>query len=320
MKTFEHVYPRLSVVLILIGALTMACSMRDINTEPDKRQLRKMAAEKAKAEEEKAKAEMEKAKTAAENAIPAHNNLHSTLWVQTAAEYDALTRQAYAAAQVSLLAGLKDRKWTAAPVEQTEKFSNLPPAVILDIDETVLDNSPYQARLVAEGGSFNPDTWAEWCKEERAKAVPGALEFIQFAASKGVKVFYVSNRDASLEEATRNNLKALGFPIDEDIDVVLLKKEEDNWGSKKGTRRTVVAQQFRVVMMFGDNLGDFTDDYKTSRAARDQVVEDNKSYWGERWIMLPNPTYGSWQGAIFDFNAPKDARDRVEGKFDALQK
>ena len=88
---------------------------------------------------------------------------------------------------------------------------------------------------------------------------PGSLAFIKYANSKGVKVFYVSNRKAPQEEATRNNLKALGYPIDESEDTVLLKGEMDDWGSKKGTRRTVITQTYRLVMIVGDNFGDFVD-------------------------------------------------------------
>ncbi len=142
----------------------------------------------------------------------AHENLNAVLWLQTAIEFEASAVQAYRLAQLQLDAALSDPSWTAA-LEQQGDASKLPPAVIVDIDETVLDNSYYQARLIRDNAVFATPTWDAWVAEARATAIPGAVEFSKYAATKGVAVFYVSNRTANLEEATRKNLAALGFPL-----------------------------------------------------------------------------------------------------------
>lgn len=294
MKTSQHGAPRAWMILLAVALLASACQVRDLR-KPDPKPV---------AAPEEAAPEAQ--------APPAHQNLHATLWVQTSVEYQAVTRQSYAQATARLGSLLKAREQTAAPVDQTGDFKNLPPAVILDVDETVLDNSPYQARLIADGGSFDPATWGQWVQQELATAVPGAVEFTQAAAAMGVTVFYVTNRTSDLELATRNNLKALGFPIDEKIDTVLTKGEQDDWASAKGTRRAFIARQHRIVMMVGDNLGDFVDGYKVSISERQAIMDKNQAMWGDRWIMLPNPTYGSWESALCTGSSSPEDCDRLK--------
>lgn len=257
-------------------------------------------------------------------AVPAaspavHENFHAVLWTQTAVEYATGTIQTYRLAELRLAEGLADTSFSAAP-EQTEGFEDLPPAVIMDLDETVLDNSPYQAWLVASGQSFSSDTWDAWCEAEQAGAVPGALEFVRYAVDNGVTVFFVSNRGAAVEEATRANLEALGFgfALTDDFDNVLLKREQDDWGSAKGTRRIVVAETHRVVLSIGDNLGDFVDGYKVSTDERDAIMDANADAWGTRWIVLPNPQYGSWEGSLFGFDYALDRAAIDAAKLGAL--
>jgi acid phosphatase len=250
--------------------------------------------------------------------IPTNDNLNATLWVQTSTEYRTMTRQAYKLAEIQLKAALKDRKWTAS-LEQTEKFSKLVPAVILDVDETVLDNSPYQARLIKNDDSFNPTTWAQWVAEKRAKGIAGALEFCNFAKENNVKVFYVTNRTKELEADTRANLEALGFPLEEE-DTLLMKNEREDWGSAKGTRRIAVGERHRILLLIGDNLGDFVDGYKGSIADRSMIENEHAEKWGVKWIVLPNPTYGSWVGAIFKgMEKPITDEQRAKKKYDTLE-
>ena len=180
------------------------------------------------------------AAVAAGNAA-AHENLNAVLWLQTALEFEASAVQAYRLAHLQLDAALPDPMWTAA-IEQQGDASKLPPAVIVDIDETVLDNSYYQARLIRDNAVFATPTWDAWVAEARATAVPGAVEFSKYAASKGVAIFYVSNRTANLEEATRKNLAALGFPLLAGVDTVLVRGERPEWyASAKGPRRAFIA-------------------------------------------------------------------------------
>jgi len=237
-------------------------------------------------------------------------NLNAVLWVQTAAEYQASARQAYAVAEMALDAALADPTWTAATEQQDADFADLPVAVVLDVDETVLDNSPNQARQVLDDRDFTTEMWHEWVREELAGAVPGALEFTQAAAERGIRVFYVTNRRHQVEESTRRNLAALGFPLDAEVDTVLTRDERPDWGSDKGSRRARVAADHRVLLQIGDNLGDFVSGVDVDRASRQALVERYAEYWGRRWIMLPNPQYGSWAGAIigFQFGLDRDSK------------
>ena len=224
-----------------------------------------------------------------------HPGLLATAYVQASAECRALSLQVYRQARVHLPAALKDLGWTAIPGRGGDK----PPAIILDIDETLLDNTPWQVRAI-NGGYDYPTGWKEWCLEAQADALPGALEFVKHAASMGIKIFYVSNRKAPVEAATRLNLKALGFPLSADRDTVLLRNEKEEWGSDKTSRREVVARDYRVLMMFGDNLGDFleTEPSRANASVRAKAVDEHKEYWGSRWHMLPNPIYGGWPSSI----------------------
>jgi len=242
----------------------------------------------------------------------------ATLWVQHAAEYDAITTGAYQAAVRRLPALLADSSVTAV-TEQVKKYKSLPPAVILDVDETVLDNSPYQARMIRQHKTFDLEAWTRWVREAQAKPIAGALEFTQYAADHGVSVFYVTNRSHQVEAATYKNLKAAGFPLVEGKDMILTKGERDDWTSDKSTRRAYVAKNYRVIMQFGDNLNDFVDTSGRSEHERDRVIQQYEDYWGNRWFALPNPNYGSWEQALYGKEKNLDAEHKLKIKSDKLE-
>jgi len=249
-----------------------------------------------------------------QSASAAHENLNATLWMQTALEYEATALQAFRLAQLQLDAALADRTWTAA-IEQTGDAASLPPAVIVDVDETVLDNSYYQARMVRDSTAYASTTWDPWVKEAKATAIPGAREFARYAADKGVTVFYVTNRTANLEEATRANLEAEQFPVSKEFDVVLTRGERPEWSaSAKGPRRAHVASKYRILLLVGDDLGDFVVDAAGTPDERRARTEPYDGWWGRRWIMLPNPTYGSWERAIVG-----DSTDHLDARRKALR-
>jgi len=249
------------------------------------------------------------AATPAMAAVPADDNLNATLWMQHSVEYAGTTQTAFSLAKIRLNEALKDKVWTAAPAEQTGKFAELPPAIICDVDETLLDNSAYQAWNITAGTSFSNETWSKFVQAGISKAVPGAVEFANYAAAKGITVFYVSNRTEDGEQATRDNMAKLAFPMGGNVDTFLMQKEKEDWTSKKGTRRAVVAQNYRILLLLGDNFGDFVDAYKGTEAERQQVYAANATHWGHDWIMLPNPSYGSFEAVPykFDYGATPDA-------------
>jgi 5'-nucleotidase (lipoprotein e(P4) family) len=245
----------------------------------------------------------------AADALPQNDLLNAEVWMQTAIEYRANCLTVYALAKTRLEEALADKSWTA--YDQKGDYRDLPPAVILDLDETAIDNSAYEAGLVVDGRDFDPKTWDAWTKAEQAKAIPGAVEFGNYAASKGVKVFYVSNRNADQKEATERNLQALGFPMGGNVDTFLMQKDRPEWAAGgKGVRFAFVAKDYRVLLLFGDNIGDFSDLYRGSLAERDKTFEALKTHFGHDWMMRANPSYGSWESAAYghDFRLSADER------------
>ncbi len=235
-----------------------------------------------------------------------NDNFNATLWTQISAEFRAITLQTYKTASKNLDSALKDKKWSAE-LSQKEDFEDLSPCVILDIDETVLDNSLYQGQLVLDNSSYATKTWDKWIKMAKATKVKGALNFVKKAKEKGVTVFYLTNRKCierdnlfcPQELETIKNLERLGFPKVKEEEI-LLRYEKENWGSEKLSRRQEIAKNYRVLMLFGDDLGDFLPKVKKeiSPEQRFDLVETFNDYWGEKWFILPNPTYGSWLGIL----------------------
>lgn len=179
------------------------------------------------------------------------------------------------------------------------------PAVIVDVDETVLDNSIYQVRAAFDGSTFDPVTWTAWCNEAAAPALPGALEFLKYAAGKGCTVFYITNRNEAEKEATIRNLAKLGFP-DADAGHVWVMAD----GSDKTARRAAVkAAGHEVVLLVGDQLTDFDQRLKHRTVGeRDLGVREGfADSLAQYFILLPNPMYGTW----LDVVTGRDEEDKV---------
>lgn len=239
---------------------------------------------------------------------PGHSIVSATLWAQSAAEFRAAAIQTYAAATHALDAALADRAGTTKPA-----------AVVLDLDETALDNSGYAARSIRRGATFHFDAhWSAWVAESSAPAVPGVREFLEHARSRGVTPFYVTNRTAAMEAATRVNLEALGFPLSATEDTVLVRGERPEWSaSDKTARRDHIASRYRILLLLGDDLNDFAAVRGASPEDRRKFVDATEENWGTLWFMVPNPIYGSWEGAA---TGPSGSPcDELQKKIDALE-
>ncbi len=235
----------------------------------------------------------------------------AVLYMQKAAEYRALCYQAFNLARIQLDSGLDKKNLKKLP----KPVRKMPMAIVVDIDETVLDNSPSQALGIRTNTPFNTKDWYAWTNLRRAKAVPGAVEFVNYAVSKGVKIFYISNRDEKNEkQATLDNLKSAGF-ADVSADNVLLRTVE----SGKDARRAVASAKHRIVMLVGDNLDDFTSAFeKKSIADRFAEVEKARDQWGKNFIVLPNAMYGTWENAIYEYQRLTEAQ-KAEKRAAALE-
>jgi 5'-nucleotidase (lipoprotein e(P4) family) len=215
--------------------------------------------------------------------------LMATLYVQRASEYKALCYQAYNLAHYKL----------------DEKINNYKGdkklAVIVDIDETVLDNSPFTAKSIIENTDY-PKYWDEWCNLSKAQSIPGAMEFLKYAESRGVETFYVSNRKAHLTPATLKNLQENGFPFADSTHLFLRTKSSD-----KEIRRNKIREDHDVLLYFGDALGDFLPTFdEPSTEARNALANEIQNRFGNDFFVLPNPTYGTWMNSLLT-GVPKSA-------------
>jgi 5'-nucleotidase (lipoprotein e(P4) family) len=244
-----------------------------------------------------------------------HDGLNATLWMQGSAEYRATVLGLFRVAREVLDRALDDPEWNALPKqERAADFRHLPLAIIADADETLIDNSAYQARGIRDDIGYSRESFRAWVEERRATAMPGAAEFLRHAAGRGVTVFYITNRDAPEEFAgTLDNLRALGFPVARDGSNLMLRGDPRAPAGEKGERRRWVGERYRVLLLLGDNLGDFVDGIDADPATRQALVDRHRDYWGERWIMLPNPSYGSWESSLIRHprdGAGDDPRER----------
>lgn len=218
----------------------------------------------------------------------------ATLWYQRAAELKALSYQAFNIARLQLDL---DLQFNEEPSER---------AIIVDIDETILDNSAYQAHVVLSGKGFDPQTWEQWVDLAQASALPGAVEFINYAHSQGVEVFYITNRYERGREKTIKNLALWGLPVKSEN--LLMRVDEHS----KKQRRQQVKDQYRVVLLMGDQLEDFSHRFDdVDLAERDEVTEFYRDQFGHRFIILPNPMYGMWERLFYQDQTQKQSRWQV---------
>lgn len=204
----------------------------------------------------------------------------AVLWQQNAGEYRALCFQAYNTAKLRLDLALSN-----------PEFNGKKLAIITDIDETVMDNSPYNAKLILTDAEYTKEEWVNWGSKQSALAVPGATSFLNYAKSKGVEVFYISNRFEEQLSATINNMKAIDFPYADEQHVFLMSSTSD-----KQPRFENVLKEHTVVLFMGDNLTDFTSKFRVNTTEeRNAITNSLQADFGVKFIVLPNPMYGDWE-------------------------
>ncbi len=258
-----------------------------------------------------------------------HENLNAALWMQTSAEYEMSTTMAYDRAEGLLEASIarakEDPQWTAA-IEQTGNLSAKPFAVVLDVDETVLDNHRFQGQLTrARAGQFDKTLWADWIQHFDAPAVKGARAFAQHATERGVKLMFVTSRTSRARPRTLMDLRGeLQIAVDPD-DLWMVPDKESNsdirptdLDGNKALRRARIGERYRILLLVGDDLGDFVPvagmDWKARRAEAYKYA----AYWSSRWVLLPNPTYGSWEHSLYEAGDHND-KQRLARKWRLLE-
>lgn len=238
--------------------------------------------------------------TGCQQAPKGHDQLDAVLWTQTAIEHEVLYQQIYAAATRQLKPALADPQWDAL-AQAPRNLQNLPPALIVDIDETLLDNTPVNAKAVVEGGAYDYAEWYRWVEKAEARALPGSVAFMQAAAQLGITPYYLTNREPGQEADTQRNLQRAGFPIDDAGQILTAGTATGGCqqaGSDKTCRRHWVGERARVLLMVGDSYGDFIAAPNRLSAQR-QAAAPYQAWFGQRWFLLPNPTYGGWYTAPY---------------------
>jgi 5'-nucleotidase (lipoprotein e(P4) family) len=212
----------------------------------------------------------------------------AVLWTQSSAEYRALAYQTFSLARL---------RFDQAVTNHKSRRSAKPPAIVVDIDETVMDNSRFEAELILRGVSYTSQSWQAWCERAEAGAVPGAVEFLNYATRRGAHVFYITNRLQAEKAGTITNLKQLGFP-EVSEETVMIRAQGSS--ASKESRREMVRSRYRIVLLVGDNLNDFNDDFAGKTITqRNAEVDRQRAEFGSVFIVVPNPMYGDWESAIY---------------------
>lgn len=236
------------------------------------------------------------AKTPDTGALLSQQNVDATIYQYSSAEVYRLYEQGYELARIRLDANL-------------QRPHTLPPAVIVDIDETVLDNSPNNVTDIVHGRTYSPATWKQWTNMASAKALPGAVDFLNYAVGRGCAIYYISNRDVDEELATVKNLQIAGFPMADEEHVMPMTDSSD-----KTERRAEVAKDHYIALLVGDQLTDFDQRFhdRTADMGKKQVdaLRDSLEHY---FIMLPNSMYGRWLDVIT--SRPDSVKLRNKARF-----
>ncbi|KAA9361226.1 5'-nucleotidase, lipoprotein e(P4) family [Ochrobactrum quorumnocens] len=218
-------------------------------------------------------------------------NVGALNWMQQSGEYEALAYQAFNSAR---------KAFDTAKVRKGYRK-----AVIVDLDETMIDNSAYAGWRIQHNVPYTEKTWARWMAAEQARSIPGAVDFARHVNSHGGTMFYVTNRDAKSFEHTAANIRKLGFP-GVSTKTLLLNSGQSN---KQARFDTIKAAGFDAVVYVGDNLNDFGGvTYHKNNQQRRAFVAANQAAFGTKFFMLPNPSYGDWVSGM----APEYYKQSVE--------
>ncbi|MBD2816056.1 5'-nucleotidase, lipoprotein e(P4) family [Xenorhabdus sp. Flor] len=229
--------------------------------------------------------------------ILAKQNTSAVLWVQNSSEYLALMTQAFNIAK-----------------DTFDRADNIPgkkKAVVVDLDETILNSTPYDAQLIKSGELSNRRNWGEWVSKEKSSPIPGAVHFVNYIINNGGEIFYVSNRKSDAYQHTMNNLIKNGFPHVSEKTLLL----RDKMANKQHRFNTITASGYNIVVFIGDNLNDFGDIfYRKKDNKRKELVMMNAPNFGYKFILMPNPIYGSWENVLTDSYSGLNLNEKIEAR------
>lgn len=232
---------------------------------------------------------------------PSRDYTNAVLWQQYSGEYRALAFQAYNFAKLSL----KEALWDQANAK--------PNCVIVDVDETILNNSAFQGHEIKNGVSYAAADWIKWTGLAAADTVPGALAFLKFAAGKNVETFYITNRNVADHDGTLKNLQKFGFPYADETHLLLKTTTSD-----KEPRRQKVLEKYTILLLCGDNLSDFSNLFYRENKDTKEQVNAMQHLFGSRFIVLPNPMYGDWEKLLYKDDKLNE-EDKAKQRLDKLK-
>lgn len=246
-----------------------------------------------------------------------YENLKGAAAWQMSAEAQGLMMQAFETAKFRLDVAISKNGGTGNGL-----------AIITDMDDTIVDGVHYTTDLML-GGKRNNVQFAKFLMTDACNALPGALDFLNYAKEKGVEIFYLTNRSErgykSTEEGYQNKngydekqdsilddlgitmydislkqLQYLKFPYANEGHLIINNAEKNSKKSKEAARQSIIAKGFKIAMLLGDDINDFTDDFEKDAVIRAEKAKDAPYHdkWGTEWIVLPNSVYGSWYNAI----------------------
>jgi acid phosphatase len=233
--------------------------------------------------------------------FPMTARIGANIYLQTAAEYRACCSTIYKCAELRLQTILESSRPRAEM-----------PAVVMDLDETVLDNSAFQTFLYKNNLEYTSDLWDDYEQNypQDVSLIPDVKHFIDRAEELGVTIVFISNRSELHRASTKSALDRLGINTSGPLVQLYMRPKDGN--SDKSARRERAAAKYNVLMYFGDNLRDFSESFKAASLPmnptpddclkairqRQASTDDALCHWGLDWFAIPNPVYGEWESLI----------------------
>lgn len=233
----------------------------------------------------------------------AQHAVDAVLWQATSAEAYRLQQQCFELARTRLDQNLQRPR------------GDMPLAVVVDVDETVLDNSRFELEGIATDATYDSARWTGWVGRAMATAIPGAVEFLTYARSRDCEIFYVTNRERHHRAATVANLMALGFPNADEAHVLCAVRDATGrLVTDKTERRTSIGFTYDIRLMVGDQLRDFSEEFNSRALDHGKPrVDAMRDTLAQYCILLPNPMYGTWRDAI-------SGKGTDQAKYEAVEK
>jgi 5'-nucleotidase (lipoprotein e(P4) family) len=182
-----------------------------------------------------------------------------------------------------------------------EPCGDKPFAAVFDADETLIWNLGPMRHFAEKGTGFDLKVWDQWEKTGAGKAIamPGTVEMVNRLRAAGIAVIANTNRTAANAKGSEDTLRAAGLGEFRHGETLFL-LGDDPGGSSKDPRRATIASKYCVIILGGDQLGDFSQQFNVKDLPAPQRMALATStaanaLWDKGWFLFPNPVYGPWE-------------------------